>query len=73
MAKGEIACFDKFLLLLQCFQDSSAANVSKYCKSAADDSENISIITQKLSIHDGLFPEKSLKNIVAKGEIARFE
>ena len=29
VAKGEIACFDQFFLLLQCFQESSAADVSK--------------------------------------------
>ena len=29
MAKEEIACFEQFLLLSQCFQKSSAAKVSK--------------------------------------------
>ena len=29
MAKGEIACFEQFLLLSQCFQKSSASEASK--------------------------------------------
>ena len=29
MAKGEIACFEQFLLLSQCFQKSSAAEASE--------------------------------------------
>ena len=28
--KGEIACFEQFLLLPQCFQKTSAADASKY-------------------------------------------
>ena len=29
MAKGEIACFEQSFFLLQCFQESSAADLSK--------------------------------------------
>ena len=59
VGKGEIACYEQFLLFPQCFQKARFPEVSKGA-----------IVWEWVK---GLYDTDCTENIVEKGEIARFE